>query len=211
MAAWESQHSHTHLCSVFSSFIFAPCISCAPSLTLAQSWMASPPTTHTHSRAQTHTHTSSPSVYAAARVSCTGSSWEQDRESVSWLFSSESNFRSSLSCCAVVYQTVSQHHAVCWWALRAFVTPVCFYCNESSSQLRPEPRFRMNVKAQQKEKQTSLISLFIISFILIAQMAGLRPPRNIFGKRNRGTGMFPVTECKRNAHILDIVCCYYLC
>lgn len=77
--------------------------------------MSSPPRTHKHTSA----HTSSPSVCAAARVSGTGSSWEQEgeREKVS-LGSVVPNPTSSLRSpprCAVVYQTVSRHHAVRRW------------------------------------------------------------------------------------------------
>ena len=76
--------------------------------------------THTHTHTHTNTHTSSPSVCAAARVSGTGSSWEQEseREKVS-LGSVVPNPTSSLPSprCAVVYQTVSRHHAVRRWAL----------------------------------------------------------------------------------------------
>lgn len=50
---------HAHLCSLFLFIILPPYISRAPSLTLVQSRMASPPTTRIHTcvHARTHTHT----------------------------------------------------------------------------------------------------------------------------------------------------------
>lgn len=70
MSSWYSRCSHTPL-QCFPSFIFSPSI---PHTCTKPNGVT---THHTHSLHYTHTHTSSPSVCAAARVSGTGSSWEQ--------------------------------------------------------------------------------------------------------------------------------------
>lgn len=137
--------SHTPL-QCFPLLHFSPLLSIAVHLSRSHKaeWRHHPPhacahalrITRTHTDA--HTHTSSPSVCAAARVSGTGSSWEQEseRESVSWPWSPESHFLSSFSCCAVVYQMVSRHHAVRWWALPCYRNTYT-WCHLENNQILP--------------------------------------------------------------------------
>lgn len=124
MPAWRTHHSHTPL-QCFPLYHFPP-LYFSRSISHTCTKPNGVTTHHSHTHTCAHTHTFSPSVCAVARVSGTGSIWEQEseKESVSWFYGTEPHFLSSFSCCAVVYEMVSQHHAVSQWALPTIVTPI---------------------------------------------------------------------------------------